>query len=402
MAGLVLLGGSSASNELCWLFLLGALVGPFLPLSIAAWLTIMGFAATVQWCRLVFERFQLRKQLYASFAELPEFRMSTCTASDGESLTFYVSMPRNDLSDATLSPRRAVLLFGGDGLAAFRPFIATLSDAYAIVLWDMRGYEPIADAHRLRRVSVTRHAEDAAAVLSAAGFGFASVAMGYSLGVQAALEFALLYPMRVTRLVLLNGTHGRVLESVLQPVVRMPLAGTVVSAVAMLLETRPSLVARVVRLATPIASRVLRPLFCLVFSSSKLATEIKPTYLAEFYASMFSCLDPARGESSLSHVFSLLLEFNSHTVLHHLHQMQQPMVILSGALDMLTPALCASEMAQQLPYAWHFCDAFSTHATLLESPQWALHHIHGFMLATDSEDAKTAAAKRRIAGRKSE
>ena len=39
---------------------------------------------------------------------------------------------------------------------------------------------------------------------------------------QVGLEFAALYPQRVEKLVLLNGTHGKVFQTAFQPWLRIP------------------------------------------------------------------------------------------------------------------------------------------------------------------------------------
>ena len=57
--------------------------------------------------------------------------------------------------------------------------------------------------------------------------------------------------------------------------------------------------------------------------------------------------------------------------------------LISGALDMLTPALSSLEMARRLPHAQHYCDPFSTHLSLLESPEWCLASIVAFLREHD-------------------
>ena len=54
-------------------------------------------------------------------------------------------------------------------------------------------------------------------------------------------------------------------------------------------------------------------------------------------------------------------------------------LIISGFLDMLTPAMQSVEMARRLPHAIHYCDALSSHASILENPEALLPEIDEFV-----------------------
>ena len=56
------------------------------------------------------------------------------------------------------------------------------------------------------------------------------------------------------------------------------------------------------------------------------------------------------------------------------------MLIISGLFDCFTPAMASFEMKRRLPNARHYCDPFSSHATLLENPIVALDEIDSFIL----------------------
>ena len=94
---------------------------------------------------------------------------------------------------------------------------------YTFVTWDYRGLFSSDQPKRERRLSVRDHAEDALAVLRSFGFDGCDVVVGHSMGVQVALEFSLLFPESCGSLVLLNGSHGHVLRTALQPLFRVPL-----------------------------------------------------------------------------------------------------------------------------------------------------------------------------------
>jgi hypothetical protein len=68
----------------------------------------------------------------------------------------------------------------------------------------------------------------------------------------------------------------------------------------------------------------------------------------------------------------LFQELDAFSLFHLLRSIQQPTLIISGALDTVTPALSSMEMARRMPHASHYCDPFSTHMSLLESPEWCV------------------------------
>ena len=62
--------------------------------------------------------------------------------------------------------------------------------------------------------------------------------------------------------------------------------------------------------------------------------------------------------------------------------LEHPVLLISGYLDFLTPAMQSVEMARRMPHATHYCDPFSTHASILENPERCLPEIDAF-LTTD-------------------
>ncbi len=67
--------------------------------------------------------------------------------------------------------------------------------------------------------------------------------VGFSMGVQVSLEFAVLYPECVSKLVLLNGTHGHIFDTAFQPLLRVPLLPNVLHALVSALQRHPHLLA---------------------------------------------------------------------------------------------------------------------------------------------------------------
>lgn len=102
----------------------------------------------------------------------------------------------------------------GGSFPAWRPVLPALTAGRRIVSWDYRGlYRSGAPAAR-GAVTIEDHARDLAAVLAWAGGGPA-VVVGWSMGVQVAVEFALASPAEVAGLVLVAGAPGDPLAGVL-------------------------------------------------------------------------------------------------------------------------------------------------------------------------------------------
>jgi len=73
-------------------------------------------------------------------------------------------------------------------------------------------------------------------------------------------------------------------------------------------------------------------------------------------------------------------ELDAHSVYHLLHLIEQPMLVISGFFDMLTPPMQSVEIAQRVPRASLYIDPLSSHASLLESPEYCLAEIEHFLV----------------------
>lgn len=95
----------------------------------------------------------------------------------------------------------------GPDLSSWRCVIDELEQATSIVSWDLRGLHG-SEQPRSRRVDAAAHAEDAIAVLDAAGVGPCAI-VAWSTGTRIALEIARSHPDRVRALVIVSGGFGR-------------------------------------------------------------------------------------------------------------------------------------------------------------------------------------------------
>ena len=92
--------------------------------------------------------------------------------------------------------------------------IRYFEDRYRFLSWDYRGLYRSAPPRDPEAVSIEDHTADALAVLDEAGVERATL-IGWSMGVQVALELFRRHPERVSHLVLVNGVAGQVWSSVL-------------------------------------------------------------------------------------------------------------------------------------------------------------------------------------------
>jgi pimeloyl-ACP methyl ester carboxylesterase len=109
---------------------------------------------------------------------------------------------------------RPILLANGlfGGLPAFQHQINYLEGRYRFLSWDYRGLYASPPPPNLAALSVEQHALDGIAVLDAEKIP-STILVGWSMGVQVALEIFRRAPKRVSALVLINGVAGRSLAT---------------------------------------------------------------------------------------------------------------------------------------------------------------------------------------------
>lgn len=253
---------------------------------------------------------------------------------------------------------QAIVLANGLGgrLYAWLPVIDALADRYRIITWDYRGLfesDPLADR---RRLGVPSHADDLEAVLDAEGVEQAHL-MGWSMGVQVGLEFALRAPERVRSLTLINGTYGQALSTAFQPLVRVPLPHTAMHGVLETLMHNPGLTAAVGRAwraqvegAFWLRKRVMgRKRSVFLRGVRQYVRDVFGTHF-ETYLNLFQQID-------------------AHSVYHLLPEVQAPTLVVSGGLDFLTPPYQSRHIARRIPGARHLSIRLGTHFVLLEHPR---------------------------------
>ncbi len=267
-----------------------------------------------------------------------------------------------ELSYETLGQgEQTLLLCNGLGgrLYAWGPLLDHYAERFRLITWDYRGLFDSGAPPTRRKLSIAHHSEDALAILDAEGVSRASL-VGWSMGVQVSLDVAATHPERVDRLVLINGTYGHALSTGFQPLLSLPWLPKKVHWGIERLHGRPrlrELLAKGARIGVPFYQMLF------VLTAGPRAFELRP--LLDRY--MEDVLGP-----SFDNYLRLFQELDAHSVYHVLPEIQSPALVISGALDLLTPQRQSFEIARRMPHATHLPLARASHFALLERPDAVL------------------------------
>lgn len=267
---------------------------------------------------------------------------------------------------------------GQQGPGIYDPITVYFGSEYTYVTWDYRGFFDSGMPDTERRISIPEHAQDAIEVLDEAGFSKADVMVGHSMGTAVAFETILCFPDKVGAVVILNGFHGKVFSTAFQPLIRIPLLGDCIGAFVDLQVNNPwALEYFYSRLFVPF-SKVSKTFLRLAGAHSKLLRKVNgDDYLSKFADSYLGGIFASK--QNLQSWLRLFQELDAHSVWHLLPTIQQPMLLISGLWDPATPAMQSVEIARRVPHARHYCDPYSTHATLVENPERCVAEIAEFL-----------------------
>ncbi|MCB9617714.1 MAG: alpha/beta fold hydrolase [Sandaracinus sp.] len=276
-----------------------------------------------------------------------------------------------DLSYETLGhgPRTLLLCNGlGGRLYAWGPLLDRFADRFRLITWDYRGLFDSGTPPTRRKLSIAHHSDDALAILDAEGVERAGL-VGWSMGVQVGLDVAATHPDRVEDLVLINGTYGHALSTGFQPLFSLPWLPKKVHWGIEQVHGRDRL-----RRAIAAGARVGAPFYQMLFvlTAGARAFELRP--LLDRY--MEDVLGP-----SFDNYLRLFQELDAHSVYHVLPEISAPALVISGALDLLTPQRQSFEIARRLPNAKHVPLARASHFALLERPDAVLPAMERFYTA---------------------
>jgi pimeloyl-ACP methyl ester carboxylesterase len=285
-----------------------------------------------------------------------QFKTRQVTAEDGTQLATYAY---------GTGDTPAIIANGlGGTLIAWTPLLEALSKTYRFISWDYRG---LYDSERPRDTSafsVNDHVSDMQVVLNAYGVETA-VGFGWSMGVQVSIQAAADLK-RLTSLVLLNGTFGRIFDTAFHPLSRpaLPLLNRLAIKAAPWL---PSVVSAVTR----------QSWFIDALDSAQLVDSSVDRQIFESVAKEFSRLD----FDAYHRIMGALAE---HDGTGALARLDIPILFLTGSRDLVTPPTVAEIVQGLAPQTVVHEIEGATHYALLEYPKNVLDQIHQFIAALDS------------------
>ena len=264
---------------------------------------------------------------------------------------------------------RVILLANGLGarLYVWEPLITDLWRDYRLVTWDYRGLFDSSTPEVSRKLSLHHHVEDALAILRAENVQRAAL-IGWSMGVQVVLDLAAHNPELIAGLVLLNGTYGHVLQTGFQPLFAIPFLPKRLHEVIEFLRERPN----VTKILTKLARVTELPTVALMTITAGRKNAVDNRLLLRRYFE--EVLGP-----SFPNFLRLFQELDAHSVYHLLPDIKAPALIVSGRLDMLTPAFQSDEMARRLPNAEHLSLLRASHFALRERPEAVVPRVREFL-----------------------
>ncbi len=283
----------------------------------------------------------------------PSAETGVVTTSDGVRVTYY---------DTGAGSETLVLVNGlGGPFASWSYLVDYLRPSYRLVSWDYRGLFASALDGRPADVSVERHAADLDAVLAALGVAEPVTLIGWSMGVQVALETTERHPERVRRLVLINGTFGRPLDTV-------PVPGSQWWA--------PRVLELLRALGGPGESVLRRAShWPEIVSWMKRFGVVAPTMDSAFFESI------ARefGKVDLDTYLRTLGALGQHDAAHVLEEVTVPTLLVTGERDRMTPSALAIAMAHRIRDAELLVVRGGTHYTAIEYPELVNLRVEKFL-----------------------
>ncbi len=188
------------------------------------------------------------------------------------------------------------------------------------------------------------------------------------MGVQVVLEFTSHYPDMCEKLILINGTHGHALTTGLQPLFRIPFTQ----------DTFHELIETVYH------SDYLQKLFCYIPQKKTITNLFSktlkflwknpdlPQFTEWFFNDVFQ-------KNNFRNILKLLQELDAHSVYHHLREIRQPALVISGGLDIITPRYQSKEMYRKLPNAEYINYPLCSHFVVLEKSKAMVKKIKSFL-----------------------
>lgn len=287
------------------------------------------------------------------------------------------SFDGTDIAYHVVGQGRPVLLCNGLGgsWVAWTHQIRYLQDRYRFISWDYRGLYRSGPPAVPGALHIEAHARDGLAVLDAEGIDRAAL-LGWSMGVQVALETFRLAPQRVANMALLNGVSGQIYESVMN----LGFVDKVAPPVLRALGKQSRLVEAVVRQAVRFPGTVQ------LAKGLGMAAKTLDEEIFRALAASFKDLD-------MSIYLRLLELLGEHDATPLLPSVDVPVLVVAGDRDVMTPKAAAAKMAAAIPGADLMVIAGGTHYAAVEYPELVNLRVEKFWIERGYADGQASSAR---------
>jgi pimeloyl-ACP methyl ester carboxylesterase len=286
------------------------------------------------------------------------FAAARLRGHDGTELTYYTAGDPGG---------PAMVMCGGlgGGATIWRPFLARFAERYRLVTWDYRGLYDSGPAHAPTAYDMSRHVRDLLDVLEKEEIE-SPLLVGWSMGVQLALELHRTHPRAAAGFVAIHGTCGR------------PLATAFDSATAEMLAPLAFAVMRGVGdrfgLVGPSLARTPLVVRSLVWATQRMGWMAGTVDMEAFrdIAEEWSRRD-------LRVYAEIFEQLGRHDASDLLPSIETPTLVIAGDRDRFTPAHLATRMVEEMPCAQLEVVKGATHFGLLEYPDAMIRCVEGFL-----------------------
>ena len=293
----------------------------------------------------------------------------TVVARDGTSLAVHrMGGPDDSAARDRREGRRRPVIVLANGLggphAAWKPIVEYFANQYDFVTWDYRGLYGSGRAPTATPAAyaIDKHVDDLLQILDEEGVETACF-VGWSMGVQVCLEaWKRVGKSRVESLILLNGTFGRPLDTVI------PMRGARFFV--------PSALEWASKLHRP-AGHVLR----------KFAEQPEAVRLLKRFGMMGETVDEdgfgelvkAFGKLDVQAFLFNLRALGEHDASSILPTIDVPVLVIAGDKDKMTPRDLSQQMVRKIPHAEILIVRGGTHYTAIEFPELVNLRIERFL-----------------------
>jgi pimeloyl-ACP methyl ester carboxylesterase len=253
---------------------------------------------------------------------------------------------------------------GGD-MVVWRPLVRRLASHFRLISWDYRGLYASAPAKDPRAYAIPDHARDLQSLLRHETVQ-TPVIVGWSMGVQVALELHRTEPDVARALIAIHGTSGHPLRTAFD--------SSIAQLVSPLAFGGMRLLGRSLGRVGPTLARSSLVAGAFVWAGQRLGM-----MAPEFDVDVFADLAEEWSQMDLATYAEIFRQMNEHSADDLLGSIRTPALIIAGGRDRLTPAHLSARMASELSDAVLHVVEEATHFGLLEYPDAIVGCIESYL-----------------------